>query len=325
MENHLNPQSEKENSKIDIHKAIQDGIIELKKTYERQETPKIIEERATIASSLGVLLWKNNQSQDAKKHFLLALGEYEKIKDPFKIATTQGTLGSLFLELGKYSLSQKYNEDAYEYWKNTSFLNERIACLQNLGILYLRNQDEVKATEYVLEGLRMAISLQDENQFAVTIQILLEHYEKLKRFDMLLELKKKALEFWTQMDLPQRKFKTLVDLGVITQLLEDFLGAISYFKQAFNIGYNSGDLEKMFLSEGFLAESYLKLQEIEKAKKTYLQAFKLAVYLNVDKDYKQHVESMRLALLSLGYSIEDLILEGQEAIKEARKDQEPSS
>lgn len=306
---------------LNIQKAIQDGIIELKKTYERQENSKIIEERATIASSLGILLWKNNQSQDAKKYFLLALGEYEKLKDDFKIATTQGTLGSLFLELGEYSLSQKFNEDAYEYWKDTTFLNERIACLQNLGIILLRNQDELKASEYILEALRMAISLQDENQFAITIQILLEHYEKIKRFDMLLELKKKALEFWTQMDLPQRKFKTLIDLGVISQLMEDFSAAITFFKPAFNIGYHSGDLERMFLAEGFLAETYLKLREIEKAKNAYLQAFKLAVYINVEKDYKQHVEAMRLALLSLGYSIEDLIKEGQKALEEARIDQ----
>ncbi|WP_371802119.1 tetratricopeptide repeat protein [Candidatus Lokiarchaeum ossiferum] len=308
-------------SEIDIQKAIQEGIIELKKTYEKEENIKVIEERATIASSLGVLLWKDNQSQDAKKYFLLALGEYEKLNDDFKIATTQGTLGSLFLELGEYALSQKYNEDAYEYWKGTNFLNERIACLQNLGIILLRNQDELKASEYILEGLRMAISLQDENQFAITIQILLEHYEKLKRFDMLLELKKKALEFWTQMDLPQRKFKTLIDLGVISQLMEDFSAAITFFKPAFNIGYHAGDLEKMFLAEGFLAETYLKLRETEKAKNTYLQAFKLAVYINVEKDYKQHVEAMRLALLSLGYTIEELVKEGQKALEEAQFDQ----
>ncbi len=310
------------NSKIDIEKGIKEGLKALDSTYNNEENNIIIEKRATISSNLAVFYWKLEEFENSKKYFFLSLKEFEKIHDTFKIASTKGALGSLYLELGEYQISQKYNEEAYEYWKNTTFLNERIACLQNLGMISLRNKEEVEASNFILEALKMAISLQDENQFVITIQILLEYYEKQKRYDMLLELKKKALEFWDLIDVKERQVKTLIDIGVILQILDDFESAITNFKKAFNIAYNLGDIKKMFITEGFLAESYIKIKEIEKAKQIYLQAFKLAIYMNATEDYQQDVNSMRLALLSLGYSVDEIVKEGQKALSEAKKDLE---
>lgn len=223
--------------------------------------------------------------------------------------------------MGEFGLALRYNEEAYEYWQTHNYLNERIATLQNLGICYLKMKEEVKATNFLLKGLQMAIYLEDELQFAATIQILLEHYEKLERYDMLLELKRKALDFWIQIKIPERQFKTLIDLGVICQILEEYSTAVNYFKRAYNIAYNLGDLEKMYLAEGFIGECYVKLGDMEKAKNVYLQTFKLAVYLNTISDHKEAVESMRLLLLTLGYSPKELMHEERKALHEAHKDQ----
>lgn len=76
----------------------------------------------------------------------------------------------------------------------------------------------------------------------------------------------------------------------------------------------------MFLAEGFLAESFLNRNEIEKAKYAYLQTFKLAVFLNINGKHQEDVNSIRLALLSLGYSNEEILKEAEEALKEVKKE-----
>jgi tetratricopeptide (TPR) repeat protein len=100
-------------------------------------------------------------------------------------------------------------------------------------------------------------------------------------------------------------------------VLNEFKEALSYFKNAFNLAYSLNQLEQMFLAQGFIAEVYVKLKEIEKAKHTYMQAYKLAVFININSDFKQHVMEMEISLLTLGVEREDLEIEAQKAIKES--------
>jgi len=304
----------------EIKQQITIGLKEFKNTYKVPETEQILEYRCEMASNLGIFYFQVDEFQEARKFLFVALKGYEQQQNAQKLAATQGLLGSLFLHNGDYALSLKYYENASEYWKNTQFLNERIICLQNIGINYLHLDQEAEASEVLLEALRMSITLVDENQFAVTIQILLEHYERLHRFDMLFELKKKALEFWVQLQLPQRQYKTAIDLGVLSQVLDDHEKGLVYFKKAFNIAYTEGNLKDMYLAQGFLAECFLKMSNIDKAKHTYLQAFKMAIYINITENFKDQVDAMRVSLLALGVSKETLVEEGQKALEEGQKE-----
>ena len=310
---------EKSQKPEEIKQQIAAGLREFKNTYNIPETKQVVEYRSEMASNLGILYFQRDEFQEARKFFFIALKGFEQKNDQ-KLAATQGLLGSLFLHEGEYALSLKYYENANEYWKKTNFLNERIICLQNIGIIYLHLDQEAEASEALLEGLQMSISLLDENQFAVTIQILLEHYERLNRFDMLFELKKKALEFWDQLQLPQRQYKTAIDLGVLSQVLDDHEKGLIYFKKAFNIAYNEGNLKNMYLAQGFLAECFLKMSNIEKAKYTYLQAFKIAIYININENFKDQIDAMRVSLLALGVPKEKLVEEGQKALEEGQKE-----
>jgi len=309
-----------EKSKISLDENISKLIKDLKKTYEKEDSTNNIENRAALCSNLAVLYTKKDNLEDSQKFFLESIQEYEKLEDHFKLASTKGALGSLYIQMGKYSLAKHYTEEANQYWMKSMHLNERLTCLQNLGIIFLKLNEEAKASDYVLEALKMAMQLQDEDQFAQSIHILLNYFENKKRYDMLLELKKKALEFWEQMNLEERQFKSLIDLGVISQVLEGFDDAVKYFKKSFNIGYNSGNIEQMYLAQGFLAESFLNKKDIEKAKYTYLQAFKLAIFMNINGKHQNDVNSMRMALLSLGYTTEQLLKEAEDALKEIKKE-----
>ncbi|MCK4798724.1 MAG: tetratricopeptide repeat protein, partial [Spirochaetes bacterium] len=301
----------------EIEKKIKIGIFEIQETYNVNETPIILELRADLASKVGMLYSDLEDFSEAQRYFQLALVGYGQLELTQKVAAIKGTLGALYLNNGDHLMALKFYEDAYEFWKNTNFLNERIVCLQNLGLIHLKLEDSIKASDFIFEAMKKSISLQDETQFAISIDILLRYYEEKDRYDMLLELKKKALEFWRSLDITERIFKTLIDIGVISQILNENKVALSNFKNAFNLAYSLNQLEQMFLAQGFIAEVYVKLKDIEKAKHTYMQAYKLAVFINTNSDFKQHMIEMEISLLTLGVDREVLEIEAQKVLKES--------
>ena len=103
---------------------------------------------------------------------------------------------------------------------------------------------------------------------------------------------------------------------MLSQVLDDYKTGLIYFKKAFNVAYNDGNLKNMYLAQGFLAECFLKMDNIEKAKYTYLQAFKMAIYINITENFKDQIDQMRVSLLALGVSKEKLVEEGQKALEE---------
>lgn len=294
-----------------VYNAIAENLDILRSFNKPSDTIQSLKDKASVESQLAMLYLQIDKLQDARKFLFLALGDYEKLGDKEQKAAIQGSIGSLDLQQGNYYSAKKYCEEASEYWETTTHLNERIACQQNLGIIYLQLGDEPKAVDTIVSAMRMAMKLQDPDQFAVTIQILLNYYEEQRKFDVLKELKLKALEFWEKMDLKPRQVKTLIDLGVISQVLENFADALQYFKKAYNLALNLKDTKKMYLADGFIGETYFKLKEIEKAKQAYMDAFMLAVFLNL----KEEMDKMRAVLVTLGISLDEIKAKEAEAKK----------
>ncbi len=278
--------TEDKNSKVikssdpeEIKRRIQELRSAYKKLQKKTKNDQVIESIARITGSLGTLFWKLDDFSHARSFFIKSLDAYKRLDDDYHLASVWGALGSLYLQYKDYDAALHYTEKAHAYWKNRPHLNERLICFQNLGTIYKNLNKIDKAADNILEAMRLAVKLRDETEFAKSIQVLLEYYELKEDYQMLKELKMKALEFWTALDIPERQFKTLVDLGVIQQILEQPERAISFFKKAFNVAYNLGDLEKMYFSQGFIAEVYFNKRDIDKAREIYIETFKLAVYI----------------------------------------------
>ena len=67
----------------------------------------------------------------------------------------------------------------------------------------------------------------------------------------------------------------------------------------------------MYTVKGFIGEVYVKQQEIEEAISAYIEAFMLAIYL----DLSDEIEKMRAVLLTLGVDHEELEIKEQEALE----------
>ena len=300
-QNEANPAERKKQHEANLER--------LTRLMNAEETPQNLELKARLTSEMAVFYHDQENLDEARQYFLLALEFAKKLPELNKIAALQGALASLLIQFGEFPAAQTYANDAYDYWKKTTQLDERIACLQNLGIIALNLSDEVQAVDHILKALNMAMQLDDEDLFAKTIQILLVHYESSKNYEMLFETKVKAFEFWHAKQLPEREFKTLIDLGVISQMMERLTDAEKYFKSAYNTGYNMGDSFRMLLAQQCIGETYFRQRDIPLAIKTYSEALKLVLHLQEETGenaFENEANKIRAVLLTLGVSHEEL-------------------
>jgi tetratricopeptide (TPR) repeat protein len=292
-----------------VEELIKEALVKLKKTYELDEDDEILKQRADLSTELGLLYWENKKAADSKKFLNLGLAGYTKLEDYAQIASIHSVMGTMNVQMQNYPDAVANLRLAVDYWKTSPQKSEYLACLQNLGIAYLNMNEEEKATDAIIEGMNITIEMKDEQAFAETLQILLEYYEERKQYDVLIIYKEKALEFWLHMDNKERQFKTLIDLGVLHQIQDEFQDALASFKRAYNVAHKLNDANRMYLAEGFIGESYFKLQDLPGAREAYMRAFMLAIYLK----RKNEIEQMRVALLTLGVEEQEIHQKEQEA------------
>lgn len=312
-----------EEKKIDesIEQAL-NQLAKLESSAEDTGSQQYLQGKAGLYAEIGILYLKKNVFQKSRDYLMAALRDFIKLEDKIAIASTQGSIGSLYLTAGDYLTAKQYYSDAYQFWQDAPHLNERIATLNSLGICELNLGNEQEGVDRVLKAMSIAAKLHADADFLFSIEILLRYYEEKKNYDVLRELKYKALEYWSKEDrFIVRKFKTLIDIGVLSQILDEFQEALRAFKQAFNIALDLGDFQRAYLAQGFIAETYVSLEEIEKAKETYLSAYKIAMLIDLDSDLDSTNESeqMKIALMALGVPMDVIEKKKVEALEERKR------
>lgn len=276
-------------------------------------------QKANLLVELGLLYLRDTQISKARDHLMMAFRLFRELNDEKGMASVNGALGSLYLAHNDHYTAKEYFERAYAYWGKSNYLNEKIVCLRSLGLTHLQLNEEEEGVTKILDSAKIAAHLDDTAEFLFSMQVLLEHYEKQQEYDVLRELKLKVLEYWEKHpEYVSRRFKTLVDLGVLSQVLEDYPAALQFFKHAFNIAFQMGDFEKTYLAQGFIGEVYVQLEKLEQAKSAYLKAFQTSILIGLEEDHhSEKVENARLVLKTLGIP-EETIKEKEEIAKSER-------
>jgi len=314
------PEKEK-NLDETINQVLAD-LSKLQSQIEDSENLDYIRKRANLYAELGILYSQVNNINKARDYLMAALRDFIKLDDKVAIASTKSSIGSIYLTNGDYITAKSFFSEAYSFWNEAPYLNERIAALNSLGICELNLGNEDSGVEKVLKAISIAAKLRDDAEFLFSIEILLRYFEEKKNYDVLRELKYKALEYWSQdSKFILRKYKTLIDIGVLSQILDDYTTALKNFKEAFNISLEIGDFKRAYLAQGFIAETFVSLKEIEKAKETYLNAYMIALLIDLEsnKEDTEEAEQMKAALIMLGVSPEIIHEKKKEALEEKKK------
>ncbi|GAA4792295.1 hypothetical protein GCM10023231_20390 [Olivibacter ginsenosidimutans] len=101
-----------------------------------QHDPKQDSLRAANLNDLGLLLFLNNQTQDAQAAYHQALNIYQRRKDQKGIANTYGNMGHLQEKLANYDSAFFYQDKAMSVFESINDLDGIAVIDENLGSIY---------------------------------------------------------------------------------------------------------------------------------------------------------------------------------------------
>jgi len=135
--------------------------------------------------------------------------------------------------------------------------------------------DYEQALKLFSEAARLFKRDSDLNGQAAQLQIVAEIYRQTGRIDPAIETYSKLLGLYDSMQAEDRKVEVLSQMGFILVLQHDYLKALSYFQEAFEISRRLGNKGYMAQQLGNIGSAYRELNQNESALESYRQALPL--------------------------------------------------
>ncbi len=256
----------------------------------------------------GVIQWYKNDMEEASEYYKDALEIFQDVEDRKQISRCYNNLGIVCRDTGRpdeaieyYEKGLKIDKDigdkygiasilnnlglaykskeelgrAEECYKESLKLREEInnregiaTSLNNLGNIYLRRGELDKAQEYHEESLELRREGGEKMGVAMSLLNLGEIYLAKDHIDEAASSYEEVLEIVDDTRSPEKVSATYVSLGNLNLVKGEIERATEFFKKGVEKAENNDLGEWAIVSKAGLAESFLKLEKVEKAMET---------------------------------------------------------
>jgi len=258
---------------------------------------------------------------EALKEFTDAEELMKKLNlDQVEFASLKGSIASIYFILEDYVNSEKF------YLQSLDLLddlhpNEKIIGKKGLGLSRIQLNKTNEGIINLLEAAELCVNQNDIDNYLEIITILKIHFKRNNQWDMILELEKKVLKVLENLNNKIEMAYSYLEIGVALSKLKNYQDALNNFKLAVNIGISENDNELIYKGILMIAETFLQLKEVEKAKDEYLKAISMASFLDLQDEV--HKNKIILKLLEIpSDKIDEAIIQGKierEKIKKNRR------
>jgi signal transduction histidine kinase/Tfp pilus assembly protein PilF len=159
--------------------------------------------KRTLASAhllRGRIARKSGIYDQAIYHYLLSLKLYEQLHDHFKISSVCNSIGIIYMNLGNFHKTLKYEQYALEHISKVKPVNYKaLTDINNqIGAAYFELGMFEKAYSHFMEAHNTAVKGNDQQGMAIAMDNLTRVYAQNKQFDKALESARQSIEFARQ-------------------------------------------------------------------------------------------------------------------------------
>ncbi|MCX8059037.1 MAG: tetratricopeptide repeat protein [Spirochaetes bacterium] len=224
-----------------------------------------------------------SEFEKAKQFLIQAYNIFEKLNDILSLSRVCLSLGYNFTERNYYLKGLIFYQKILYYLKRYKSLISKdiyIKTLNNIGVIYLKNNLFSKAREYFLQALKIA----DENNLT---NFKVVHYENIgityvkeKKYDMALFYFNKSIETLNSINIEINKIRGLsyiyYELGNLYKDKKEYDTAYIYFLNSIFYSYKINNNLQILLSNIEILEIFLFYKKFRNFKKHLIFILKLA-------------------------------------------------
>lgn len=223
---------------------------------------------ANAKSLAAVLAALQTDYKTSQRYLEEALEFYRNTNNKNGIGNCLNNLGLNYFDLGEYKKSKLCMNEGLEIRKKT---NNRIgicSTLNSLGLVALAEGEFSSAKEYFEESLDIAIELKDLIYMAIGYNNLAQIYQRFGNYEKAKDYFEKGLSIDRELGNKLGICVSIYNLGLVEQEKKDFIAAKKYFEESLKIG-------KEIDSRQIIPYSLLGMGQIALEEKKYDDAEKL--------------------------------------------------
>ena len=240
--------------------------------------------------------------QESEKNYMLCLRHFQKQKDRLGQAAVYGVLGTLYYKKGDYQKSIEFYKNAFDIYDKLKQIQEQITCLKGIGNSFIKLNKYDEACDVLLECSTLCSDNNDLYNLLDCLSNLIQIYEIHENWDIVLELYKKSLEAFKELEDVKGIIVSYFNLGILKKKETDYYQSLLYFKKGTNKAIDSNYTELILKGLSYVGEILVYQGEINEAKETYIKALSIAEEIKA----KNSILQIRILLNSLGLNEEEI-------------------
>jgi tetratricopeptide (TPR) repeat protein len=222
---------------------------------------------ASILTNLGNIYDQTSDYQKALSNYKEALDIFRDFKDQKGIRTNLSNIGIIYDKMDDYQQAVIFYSESLKIAKEIKDINGQSESLTNLGITQEHTGDYAKALECYEEALKIAQSRKDKMGIGDVMVDIGLVYNNLGDYKRSMSYFQEALVLKTVSGDKKGLGSVLVNIGMVLNRFGYYEKAISYYEKAMAIQKELRlSIEQV---QANIADSYLEMNEIEKAEKEY--------------------------------------------------------
>ncbi|NVM16297.1 MAG: tetratricopeptide repeat protein [Candidatus Lokiarchaeota archaeon] len=253
-------------------------------------------------SEIALIQLQLEQFEESEANYLLCLKHFQKQKDRLGQAAVYGILGTLYFNKGDYQKSIEKYRKAFDIYHELKQIQEQITCLKGIGNCLIKLNQYDEACDVLLECSALCSDNNDIYNLLDCLGNLIQIYEKQENWDILLELYKKSLKAFKELDDIQGIIVSYFNLGLLKKKETDYYQSLLYFKKGTNKAIDSNYTELILKGLSYVGEILVYQGEMYEAKETYIKALSIAEEIKA----KNSIIQIRVLLNSLGLNEEEI-------------------
>ena len=240
--------------------------------------------------------------EESESNYLLCLKHFQKQKDRLGQAAVYGILGTLNFKKNAYLKSIENYQNAFDLYGELKQIQEQITCLKGIGNSFVKLNQYDEACDIFLDCSALCSENNDMYNLLDCLGGLIQIYEKQENWDIVVELYKKSLEAFVELEDSKGIIVSCFNLGILKKREGDYNQSLLYFKKGSNKAIDSNYTELILKGLSYVGEILVYQGEMNEAKETYIKALSIAEEIKA----KNSILQIRILLNSLGLNDDEI-------------------
>ena len=248
---------------------------------------------ALAFKNMGIGYYYQGKYKEAIITWQQAIAVYKLIGDTKGVANMMSNQGAIYFNEGDDPKSLELHLQSLKMSEQINDTLRILTSLTNIGAVYLNKEATYKkALEYFLRSYKLSLIINDQYSIGTATANLGETYYKLgDDSTALIYLYQSEKAYQGNENLPY----TLNYMGRVFTRQKDYVKAIKFHTEAYQISKNLDILLDQTQSLVGLAQAYYSNGEIEPAIKSYMQSLEVAIPMNFRTEIKEVYEGLSIA------------------------------